>query len=221
MKRGMEGRPQALKPVESETLAEIALRRSPRACPATASMVRRIGIQCWGGWLFAVALLVMSLAPARSSHADDQAHKMPPASMDRRMPLPLLAMMAEHQKQNMREHLMAVQGIVAAISRDDMDGVAKAAGRIGYSESMGQMCEHMGAAAPGFTERALNFHHAADTIGEAARRGDRPAVLTALDRTLQACVGCHAAFRQEIVDEATWQRLTKAAASSGSSRSSP
>jgi hypothetical protein len=36
-----------------------------------------------------------------------------------------------------------------------MDGVAKAAGRIGYSETMGQMGEHIGAAAPGFTERAL------------------------------------------------------------------
>jgi hypothetical protein len=221
MKRGIETRPQSPKPVETETLEEIALRRSIRACPSTASMVRRIRIHCRGRWLLAVALLMMPWVPSRSSNADDQAHKMPPTSMDRRMPLPLPAMMAEHQKQNMREHLMAVQGIVAAINRDDMDGVAKAAGRIGYSESMGQMCEHMGAAAPGFTERALDFHHTADTIGEAARRGDRPAVLTALDRTLQACVGCHAAFRQEIVDEATWRRLTNAAAASGSSSSSP
>jgi cytochrome c556 len=172
-------------------------------------------------WLLAVAVLMMALAPSRPSDADDQAHEMPPATMDRRMPLPLLAMMAEHQKQNMREHLMAVQGIVAALGRDDMDGVAKAAGRIGYSESMRQMCEHMGAAAPGFTERALDFHRTADTIGEAARREDRPAVLTALDRTLQACVGCHAAYRQEVVDDGTWRRLTAAAAPSASSPPSP
>jgi hypothetical protein len=117
-------------------------------------------------------------------------------------------MMAEHQKRNMRDHLAAVQAIVGALGRDDMDGVATAAGRIGYSESMGAMCEHMGAAAPGFTARALEFHRTADTIGEAARRKDRPAVLLALDRTLATCVGCHASYRQEIVDEETWKRLT-------------
>ncbi len=116
--------------------------------------------------------------------------------------------MAAHQKQNMREHLAAVQAIVAAIARDDMDAVATAAARIGYSESMGQMCEHMGAAAPGFTTLALAFHRTADGIGDAARRGDRAGVLSALDRTLQACVGCHAAYRQEVVDDETWKRLT-------------
>ena len=106
--------------------------------------------------------------------------------------------------------MQSVQAIVAAIGRDDVDAVAQAAARIGYSEAMGQMCEHMGAAAPGFTAMALNFHHTADTIGEAARRGDRAGVLSALDRTLQTCVGCHAAYRQEVVDEETWKKLTAA-----------
>jgi cytochrome c556 len=118
-------------------------------------------------------------------------------------------MMAEHQKENMREHLAAVQAIISALGRDDMDGVAKAAARLGYSETMGRMCEHMGAAAPGFTPMALNFHRTADMIGDAARRRDRTGVLTALDLTLQACVGCHATYRQEVVDEATWRRLTE------------
>ena len=130
------------------------------------------------------------------------------ATADTRKPLPMPAMMAEHQKQNMREHLAAVEAIVAAIGHDDMEGVSKAAARVGYSEAMGQMCEHMGAATPGFTTMALTFHHTADTIGAAARRGDRAGVLTALDQTLQACVGCHATYRQEVVDEGTWNRLT-------------
>jgi hypothetical protein len=129
---------------------------------------------------------------------------------DTRQPLPLLAAMATHQKQNMREHLAAIQAIVGAIGRDNMDGVAKAAARLGYSETMGQMCQHMGAAAPGFTPMALNFHHTADTIGDAARRGDRAGVLSALDRTLQTCVGCHSTYRQEVVDQETWKRLTVA-----------
>jgi cytochrome c556 len=155
----------------------------------------------------AIALPLIALVGSQHGRAEEHAATMPPASIDQRQPLPLLATMAEHQKQSMREHLAAVEGIVAAIARDDMEGVARSAGRIGYSEAMGQMCEHMGAAAPGFTRFALEFHHTADGIGEAARRGDRAAVLAALDRTLQACVGCHAAYRQQVVDEDTWQRL--------------
>jgi len=83
-------------------------------------------------------VLVALLAPltlSQRSHAEDPVHKMPLTSMDSRSPLPLLAMMAEHQKQNMREHLMAIQAIVAAIARDDLDGVTTAASRIGYSPS--------------------------------------------------------------------------------------
>lgn len=158
-----------------------------------------------------VPVVLFLLVVSTQTRAEEHPGMMSQSGADTRKPLPLTAMMADHQKQNMREHLTAVQAIVAAIGHDDMDGVAKASARIGYSEAMGQMCEHMGAAAPGFTTMALNFHHTADTIGEAARRGDRAGVLTALDRTLRTCVACHAAYRQEVVDEATWKRLTAAA----------
>jgi hypothetical protein len=129
-------------------------------------------------------------------------------ALDTRTPLPLTAMMAEHQKRNMRDHLAAVQAVVAALGADDMRAVEKAARRIGYSDSMAQMCQHMGAAAPGFTEMALAFHRTADTIADAAQRGNRKAATEALAATLHACVGCHASYRQQIVDQATWQRLT-------------
>jgi hypothetical protein len=128
--------------------------------------------------------------------------------LDTRTPLPLLPMMANHQRQNMRDHLVAVQQIVRASARGDLVEVAKAASRIGYSEQMGRMCEHMGAAAPGFTEQAVAFHRTADTIAAAAKTNDADAVLRALDATLQACTQCHATFRQQVVDEATWTRLT-------------
>ena len=131
--------------------------------------------------------------------------------MDARTPVPLLPMMAHHQKQNMRDHLVAVQEIVAALATDDFAGVERAAGRIGYSEQMGQMCTHMGAGAPGFAEQALEFHHAADRIAEAAHDRDRPRVLTELGTTLQACTACHARWKQQVVDEPTWQTLTSSA----------
>lgn len=132
--------------------------------------------------------------------------------MDTRTPVPLLPMMANHQKQNMREHLVAVQEIVAALAIDDFAAVERAVERIGFSEQMGQMCTHMGAGAPGFTEKALGFHHTADRIATAAREQDQARVLTELSATLLTCTSCHAEWKQHVVDEPTWQRLTASAA---------
>jgi hypothetical protein len=124
--------------------------------------------------------------------------------LDARTPVPLLPMMANHQKQNMRDHLAAVQQIVAAAAKSDFATIEKAAGRIGFSEQMGQMCEHMGAGAPGFTEAALKFHHDADKIGEAAHKRDAQLVLSLLGQTLTQCTGCHETYKQHVVDEAEW-----------------
>ncbi len=101
-----------------------------------------------------------------------------------------------------------MQEIVAALATDDYPAIERAAGRIGCSEQMGQMCTHMGAGAPGFTEQALNFHHTADRITAAAHERDRTRVLTELGATLQTCTSCHAACKQQVVDDPTWQRLT-------------
>ena len=128
--------------------------------------------------------------------------------MDTRIPVPLLPMMANHQKQNMRDHLLAVQEIVTALATEDYPAIEKAAGRIGFSQQMGQMCTHMGAGAPGFTEQALAFHHTADRITAAARARDRGRVLTEFAATLQSCTACHATWKQQVVDEPTWSRLT-------------
>jgi cytochrome c556 len=133
-------------------------------------------------------------------------------AMDTRVPVPLLPMMANHQKQNMRDHLQAVQTIVAAAGAGDFPAIARAAATIGYSEQMGQMCSHMGAGAPGFTEQALRFHHTADRISDAARQRDMPGVLGALGNTLATCTGCHATFKQKLVDDTTWASLAGQAA---------
>jgi hypothetical protein len=127
--------------------------------------------------------------------------------LDKRKPVPLLPMMANHQKQNMREHLDAVQGIVTALAANDFAAVEESARRIGYSEQMGTMCTHMGAAAEGFTPQALQFHRTADTIAEAARRKDTAGVFAALSATLTTCTACHATWKQQVVDEATWTKL--------------
>jgi len=128
--------------------------------------------------------------------------------MDLRTPVPMLPMMANHQKENMRDHLLAVQEIVLALASDDFAAVERAVGRIGFSEERGQMCTHMGAAASGFTEQALDFHRTADRIAIAARERDRVRVLEQLGATLETCTSCHSTWKQQIVDEATWQMST-------------
>jgi len=134
------------------------------------------------------------------------------ASMDGRTALPLLPMMANHQKQNMRDHLIAVQEIVAAVGAKDFDSVSGSASRIGFSAQMGRMCEHMGAGAAGFTDLALKFHHTADKIGEAAKAHDSESVLRALSDTLEVCTSCHQTYRQQVVDDTAWSAVTNAAA---------
>ena len=130
------------------------------------------------------------------------------AAMDHRQAVPLQPMMAWHQKQNMMEHLVAIQRITAALAVEDWSAVGDAAALIESSPQMQQMCQHMGAGAPGFTDMALDFHRRADAIGVAADEQDGPAVLRATAHTLEACTSCHAAYRQELVDAATWQERT-------------
>lgn len=94
------------------------------------------GILVWG----AGAGLAASTAAGQHKGAPDVSIKglMDLEHMDKRKPVPLSPKMANHQKQNMREHLEAVQAIVSGPGRDDFSTVEKAAKKIGYSEEMKQ-----------------------------------------------------------------------------------
>jgi len=128
--------------------------------------------------------------------------------LDTRTPVPLQPMMAWHQKQNMQAHLVAIQKLTDALSREDWEGVGAAVLPIAPSPQMQMQCEHMGAGADGFTARALDFHERAAKIGLAAEQHDVSAVLAATSHTLEACTGCHATYRQEVMDAESWQGIT-------------
>jgi len=130
------------------------------------------------------------------------------AELDGRTAVPLLPPMAVHMREQMREHLVTIQAISAALADDDLERAAVAADTLGTSPTSGMMCEHMGAGAPGFTERGLEMHRSADAIATAARAGDHAGTLRALSATLSNCTGCHATYRQEIVSSAEWTRRT-------------
>lgn len=146
--------------------------------------------------------------PSSTAAADVTAPLEALAALDTRRPVPLQPMMAWHQKQNMMEHLVVIQRITDGMEREDWDAIAAASAAIESSPQMQEMCQHMGAGAEGFTEAALDFHRRADQIGVAARAHDGPGVLRATSSTLQACTSCHATYRQDVVDAATWASRT-------------
>jgi cytochrome c556 len=124
--------------------------------------------------------------------------------LDTRTPVPLLPHMALHQKQNMREHLEAVQAIIGALSKKDFKFVEVAASKMGFTPAMGKMCERMGAGAEGFSERAIKFHRSADDIVSFAKKSDQAGVLKSLNSTLTQCTSCHSTYRQQLVDQKTY-----------------
>lgn len=145
---------------------------------------------------------------ARAAQSSACAPERALGALDTRTPVPLLPQMASHQRESMRDHLLAVQQVIAGVTVADFEGAERAAARLGSSEQMTRMCRHLGAGADGFTERALDFHRTADAIVEAARNRDAVGVLSSLDATLQRCTACHARFRQLVVDERAFAELT-------------
>ncbi len=128
--------------------------------------------------------------------------------MDSRVPVPLQPMMAWHQKQNMQEHLQAIQKMTEALASKNWKALIQAIKPIQSSPQMKRMCYHMGAGAKGFTALALEFHKRADGIASAAKKRDVTAVLQAISHTLKACTSCHATYKQEVVDAKSWQQRT-------------
>jgi hypothetical protein len=161
----------------------------------------------WLALALAVSAGCSRTSPEATQQAEPPVHQPPGAGLDKRTPLPLTAMMANHQKQEMRDHLQVVQEITTALGKDDFDAIAASAARIAWSDKQAMMCKHMGAGAPAFTAMGEHFHRTADRIVEAARSRDRAGVATALGTTLETCVGCHATYRQEIVDERAFAKL--------------
>ena len=156
--------------------------------------------------IFSVALGKINLLANEQTNTTDPRTDL--ETMDKRTPIPLLPHMALHQKQNMREHLESIQGIITALQKKDFKAIAESASKMGFTPEMGRMCEHMGAGAPGFTEKAIRFHKTADTIVLAAKRHDQKGVFTSLNNTLTQCTSCHAIYRQQVVNEETMKLFT-------------
>jgi len=122
-------------------------------------------------------------------------HGMMAESKDTRISLNLPAPMRLKQKQMMREHLQAVSDIVRLIAERKFNAAAGIAHKkLGLTPEMKKMCNMFGN--DDFRTMGLTFHQNADTLGDVLKTGNVKRSLNALHATMNACVQCHATFRQ-------------------------
>ena len=99
-----------------------------------------------------------------------------------------------HQRRMMRDHLAAVQEVVAAMAAGQYaKGARTAHERLGLSPEMARMCNRFG---PAFGAMGIAFHRDGDRLGDVLATGDPQQSLAALNQLLGDCVACHARFRQ-------------------------
>jgi hypothetical protein len=154
----------------------------------------------WAG-AFAIGVLGSCALPAA---AQQHRHEisMPAASQsDPRQLVTFPEPMRVHTIANMRDHLLALQEIDVALSRNDFDQAAKVAeGRLGMSSLELHGASHIAPYMPqGMQDIGTQMHRAASRFAVEAQSASvsndvRPA-LAALGAVMQQCVACHAAYR--------------------------
>jgi antitoxin component HigA of HigAB toxin-antitoxin module len=120
---------------------------------------------------------------------------------DPRVAVEMPAMMQDHMRANMRDHLNAIneiQGLLASGSYDAAADLAEK--RIGMSSLEAHGASHMAGFMPqGMQATGTAMHQAASrfavTAQEAGVTRDLPRALGALSKVTQQCVACHAGYR--------------------------
>jgi len=125
----------------------------------------------------------------------DMHHSDMAQTADSRTSLNLPAPMRVNQLAMMREHLEAVNNIIADIAEGKFDAASKTAhNKLGLTPEMKKMCNMFGN--DDFRTMGLAFHQSADKLGDVLKTGNMKRSLAALHNTMNSCVQCHATFRQ-------------------------
>jgi hypothetical protein len=120
---------------------------------------------------------------------------------DPRQPVSLPAMMQEHMRANMRDHLLAISEIQAALAGGQYDAAAEIAEkRLGMTSLEAHGARHVAGFMPeGMQAIGTAMHHAASrfavTAQEVAVTGDLARALGGLAEVTRQCVACHAGYR--------------------------
>ena len=100
-------------------------------------------------------------------------------------------------KSNMRDHLAAINEILASMSQGEEDQAADIAeSRLGMSSLKSHGAHHMGRFMPkGMRKAGTVMHRAASRFALKAQEGELQPAYQALSEVTAACVACHAAYR--------------------------
>lgn len=136
---------------------------------------------------------------AQMEHHDamGKAPTTPLTAPDRRVGLGLQAAVAESLKLTMREHLDALNAIVAALAQEDYEKAAAVAHEdLGFPKHHQAMQREAGATFPTkYHELAMGHHQVAEELAQVIPSKDIKRILPHLEKTMKACVACHDAYK--------------------------
>jgi hypothetical protein len=103
----------------------------------------------------------------------------------------------ERQLVDMRDHLAALNEILASLADGHFDQAADIAEqRLGMSSMQAHGAGHMAPLMPqGMRDNGRQMHQAASRFARTAQEGESAAAYRALAEITSACVACHAAYR--------------------------
>jgi len=119
------------------------------------------------------------------------------ADDDARQLVKLPEMMQQHMMANMRDHLAAINEILAHMAKDELDKAADVAeNRLGMSSLKSHGAGHMARFMPeGMRQAGTGMHRAASRFALKAQEGELLPAYRALADITSACVVCHSGYR--------------------------
>ena len=119
------------------------------------------------------------------------------ATGDEREVVLMPKMMQEHLLANMRDHLSALNEILAKLAAGELDEAGEIAeSRLGMSSLESHGASHMAKVMPEEMRRVgTSMHRAASKFALKAQEGEVLPAYGALAEVTAACVACHSAFR--------------------------
>jgi hypothetical protein len=119
------------------------------------------------------------------------------ADDDARELVQLPEMMQQHMMSNMRDHLVAINGILANMGNGEMDEAAEIAEqRLGMSSLESHGASHMAKFMPeGMRNAGTSMHRAASRFALKVQEGELLPAYKMLSDVTSACVTCHSGYR--------------------------
>ena len=145
--------------------------------------------------MLAAAGSVMAQPAQPPMHGKETAQA--PSPPDARVSLNLAPAMQEVLKQTMREHLEALQAIIAALAQEDYEQASAVAHEeLGFPKHHQVMQRERDVIFPKkYQELAMAHHQAAEELAKVIPTRAMKSILQQLDRTVQACVACHQVYK--------------------------